>query len=183
MPDLIDDRSAPGFRSVYGQLLRRASALDVALTHLRLSTLDFSADELARVGRIRLLLAEVSAAALDAEAYAVLSGAGDAGNLRRLLILLEEGRVEVRSAPLGGWAPDFSVFSDGGASFALLVGPHRFDVGPLYDGPETASLHGPEGALRMSARFLEVWERGHDISPAIRGIVARADRHAHPAEG
>src|SRR3954469_9792312 len=87
-PRLLDERSRPGFRETFGRLARRASGLDVALTHLRLSPLDLSERELAHVRRIRLVLSEVSAASLDAEAHAVLHRGMMAANLRRLAALL-----------------------------------------------------------------------------------------------
>lgn len=177
-PVLVDDRSRPGFRELFGRLARRSSGLDVALTHIRLSTLDLSEREIGHVGRIRLLLAEVSAASLDAEAHAILNRGPMAANLRRLATLLSLGRIEVRSAPLGGWAPDFSVFTNESGPFAVLVGPHRFDRGLVHGGPVLASLHEGEGAARISVRFGEIWSRGHDIRPAIAGILGRAEQRA-----
>ena len=175
-PRLLDERSRPGFRELFGRLARRSTGLDVALTHLRLSTLDLSERELGRIRRIRLVLAEVSAASLDAEAHAVMHRGTMAANLRRLATLLHIGTIEVRSAPLGGWAPDFSVFRRDEGPFAVLVGPHRFDRGSLHDGPVLASLHGTEEALKAGSRFAEVWTRAHDIRPAIARILDRADR-------
>ena len=184
IPQLLDDRSDPDFRETYGMLARRARGLDVALTHIRLATLDLSEAELGKVHRVRLLLAEVSAAALDAEAHAVLHQPKVAENLRRLTALVHLGRIEVRSAPLGGWAPDFSVFRDHDGSFAVLIGPHRFGGGALHRGPEIASLHGAAAAARTAQRFHEIWEQAHDISPAIFGILTQAERRAHgPGKG
>jgi len=177
-PVLIDDRSRPGFRELFGRLARRSSGLDVALTHLRLSTLDLSEREIGHVGRIRLLLAEVSAASLDAEAHAILNRGPMAANLRRLATLMSLGRIEVRSAPLGGWAPDFSVFTNESGPYVVLVGPHRFDRGLVHEGPVLASLHEGECAARVSVRFGEIWSRGHDIRPAIAGILGRAEQRA-----
>ena len=68
------------------------------------------------------------------------------------------------------------MFDDQGGPFAVLIGPHRFDRGALYDGRELASLHGREAAARVALRFAEIWERAHDISPAVLGLLARADR-------
>lgn len=175
---LLDERSRPGFRDLFGQLARRATALDVALTHLRLSTLDLSEPELAQMQRIRLVLSEVSAASLDAEAHAVLHRSGMAANLRRLAVLLHLGRIEVRSAPLGGWAPDFSVFHSDDTAFAVLVGPHRFERGMAHDGPILASFHDGDAAVRAGVRFVEVWARAHDIRPAIERILTRAEQRA-----
>ena len=178
---LLDERSRPGFRELFGRMARRSTRLDVALTHLRLATLDLSEAELARIVRIRLVLSEVSAAALDAEAHAVLHRGAMAANLRRLAALLHLGTIEVRSAPLGGWSPDFSVFRREDGPFAVLIGAHRFERGSLHDGPVFASLHGGDAALRAGGRFIEIWSRAHDIRPALAGILARAERSAPSA--
>lgn len=174
IPRLLDDHSTPDFRETYGALSRGSTTLDVALTHIRLATLDLTKAELGRVHQVRLLLAEVSAAALDAEAHAVLHRPKVADNLRRLATLLDLGQIEVRSAPLGGWSPDFSVFGNEKGCFAVLMGPHRFDRSALHRGPELASLHGASAAARIGQRFEEIWEQGHDIRPAIVGILTRA---------
>ena len=178
LPWLLDDRGRPDFREAYGMLAQRSSGLDVALTRIRLSTLDLSEAELGRMSRIRLLLSEVSAAALDAEAHAVLHRASMASNLRRLLMLLHLGRIDVRSAPLGGWAPDFSIFWDDARPFALLVGPHRFDRGAAHQGPVLASVHGSRAAVRAASCFRELWSSAHDIRHAIASILVRAEGRA-----
>jgi hypothetical protein len=160
---------------MYGALVSRATALDVALTHIRLSTLDLTDAELARIVRVRLLLAQVSAIALDVEAHAVLHRSDRADNLRRLAALVREGRIEVRSAPLAAWSPDFSVFGTTDAPFALIVGPHQFERSD-FPGPTLASVHGRRGATRAGARFEEIWGSGHDIGAAIDLILTRAER-------
>lgn len=177
IPRLLDDRSRPDFRRTYGTLLSRATHLDVALTHLRLATLDLSEAEIARIARVRLLLAQVSAGALDAEALAVFNRGDRAAHLRRLSLLLDAGRVEVRSAPLAGWSPDFSIFGAEDGPFAIVVGPHRFERLGL-GGPSLASVHGGEEALRTLGRFEEIWALAHDVAPAISGILARGARDA-----
>ena len=159
---LLDERSRPDFRGTYGALLARATRLDVALTHLRLSTLDLTEAELGRIARVRLLLSRVSAAALDAEVHAVLHRPELAENLRRLILLLERGAIAVRSAPLAGWAPDFSVFGGETGPFALLVGPHRFGVA-AFSGPMLAS--GPRQG------------RGGAGAAALRGGMGTRVRH------
>jgi hypothetical protein len=175
MPHLIDERSRPGFRETYGTLVSRAVHLDVALTHLRLATLDLTDAEVGRIARVRLLLAQVSAVALDAEAHAVLHRSDRAENLRRLAALLRAGRVEVRSAPLAAWAPDFSVFGAEDGPFALVVGSHRFEA-EGFGGPTLASVHGAGDARLAGERFEELWAAAHDIGSAIAGILARAER-------
>ncbi len=176
LPSLLDDRSPPGFREAYGTLVRGASRLDVALTHLRLSTVDLTETELSRITRVRLLLAQLRAAALDVEAHAVLHRVDSARNLRRLIGLLRAGRIEVRSAPLATWSPDFSVFGGDGRPFALIIGPHRFERSPAFGGPVLASLHGPAEATRAISHFEKMWAGAHDIRSAITGILTRAER-------
>jgi hypothetical protein len=177
MPHLIDERSRPGFRETYGAMVSRAAHLDVALTNLRLASLDLTDGEVSGIIRVRLLLAQVSAVALDAEAHAVLHRSDRADNLRRLATLLRAGRIEVRSAPLAAWAPDFSVFASGDGPFALVVGPHRFEVEGI-GGPTLASVHDGADARRAAERFEELWAIAHDIGQAIAGILARAEREA-----
>ena len=177
LPRLLDERSHPDFRRTYGTLMARATRLDVALTHLRLATLDLTEAEIARIARVRLLLAQVSAVALDAEAHALFNRRDRAAHLRRLAPLLDAGRVEVRSAPLAAWSPDFSIFGVEDGPFALVVGPHRFEQLGL-GGPSLASVHGGDEALRTLGRFEEMWAAAHDVAPAIAGILAHAARNA-----
>jgi len=118
----------------------------------------------------------VGAAALDAEAHAVLHRPELAENLRRLILLLERGAIAVRSAPFaGGGAPDFSVFGGETGPFALLVGPHRFGVAAFGE-PMLASVHGRDGAAQALLRFEEVWGRAYDIGAPVAGILIRAER-------
>ena len=72
LPRLLDERARPDFRDVYGWLLPRSTRLDVGLTRILLSTLDLGRGELDGVRSIRLLLAEVNAVQLDAEAHGVM---------------------------------------------------------------------------------------------------------------
>ena len=155
--------------------MREASRLDVALTHLRLSTIDLTETELHRISRVRLLLAQLRAASLDAEAHVVLHRVDSARNLHRLTGLLRAGRIEVRSAPLATWSPDFSVFGGDGGPFALIIGPHRFERSPAFGGPVLASLHGPAEATRALSHFERMWARAHDIPSAITGILTHAE--------
>ena len=169
VPPLLDDRTRPDFRAVFGRLARRASRIDVALTHLRLSTLDLSEAELGRIQRVRLLLAEVSAVALDAEAHAVLHRSGMAANLRR------------------AGDPPPSRPHRGAVGPAGRVGARLLD------------LSRPSGVFRPSLRSgadppgpgarLGAWGRGRDTDgAALRGDLAQGPRHptrrrGHPRPG
>jgi len=175
---LLDERGRPDFRDVFGACLARAAAVEVAVTRVRLATLDLTRSELAGVRSIHVLLTEVNAITLDAEARVLHAHPGRARHVRLLTRLLEEGRLHVRCAPLAGWSPDFTVFHESGTAFACLLGFHWFQRPYPHRGPALASLHeGPAAAL-ASRRFREVWEQAHDIGPAVWSILARARARA-----
>jgi hypothetical protein len=176
LPQLFDERRRPDFRDVYGWLLPRSLRLDVALTRIRLSTLDLGGRELAGVCAIRLLLAEINAAQLDAEAHGVMLREDKRETFYALSKRLADGVIEIRSAPLGGWSPDFSIFHDENGPAVVLVGPHWFERPFPHRGPAFAALHGPESASEALRRFEETWERAHDIGPAVLSILERAER-------
>lgn len=175
-PHLFDEHADPDFRSAWGFLARRSTRIDVALTRIRLSTLDLRPAELSQLEGLRLLLGEVNSVSLDAEAHALMRQPERGGSLRHLAGLLEDGLIEIRAAPLAGWSPDFTVFRRGGraAPFAVLLGFHWFQRPFPHRGPALASLHGPDGAATAGRRFHATWARAHDIRPAVRGILDRA---------
>ena len=177
-PRLLDETGRPGLRTVWGRLLSRAATVDVAVTHVRLATLGLGDAELERVRRLRVLVAELSAAALDAEARVLWARPASAEGLARLVALLDDGRLAVRSAPLGGWEPDFSVFHGPSGPRVALVGSHRFDAGGPLQGPFFVSAHGRRAASRAALRFRELWARGHDVRTPVGDILRRARREA-----
>lgn len=183
LPHLIDERSDPDFRTVYGTLARHSAALDAAVVRIRLTGLDLGPDELQSLERVRVLLAEVNGLDLRSEAEAMLLDPRKARNVRNLASLMEAGRIDVRSAPLAGWAPDFSVFHRKGRPWTLLAGLHWFARPFPHRGPALASLHGAGAAARTAARFSELWKGGHDIGPAILELLREADRRSNPRCG
>ncbi len=180
---LLDERVRPDFRDVFGRLTADATTIRTAVTRVRLSTLDLGAAELARVRRFRVVVAELNALHLDAEARVLLTRPARAAGVRLLAGLLERGILEVRSAPLGGWSPDFTVFSGEDGPTAALLGFHWFERPFPHRGPALGSLHGPAGARRAARRHDELWERAHDVGPAIWSLLARADARARRMEG
>ncbi len=92
--------------------------------------------------------------------------------------MLEAGRLEVRSAPLGGWSPDFTVFVDGEGPRAVLVGFHAFERPYPHRGPALASVHGDDAARLAATRHRELWESAHDVGPALWSILSRAAKRA-----
>lgn len=183
LPHLLDERSAPDFRAVYGALAARSSAIDGALSRIRVSGLDLRPEEIRSVTRIRLVLAEVNSLTLRNEAEAVLSRADRARSLVHLLALLESERIQVRSAPLAGWAPDFTAFHRKGLPWRGLMGPHWFVRPYPHRGPALASVHGPGGARLLARRFDELWTQAHDIGPALLGLLSRARDRVGPTPG
>lgn len=175
---LLDERRRPDFRDVFGALARRSDSIAIAVTRVRLSTVDLSTDELGGLTSLRVLVSEVSALQLDAEARGLLHLPRRAPNIRILTQLLESGRLEVRSAPLGGWSPDFTVFADAAGPHAVLTGFHAFERPYPHRGPALASLHGRDGATMAAARHAELWERAHDIGPTLWTLLTRASRVA-----
>jgi hypothetical protein len=178
---LLDERRRPDFRDVFGALARRSTEIAVAVTRVRLTTVDLGPEELGGLRSFRVLVAEVSALQLDAEATGLLQLPRRAPNVRLLTAMLEEGRLEVRSAPLGGWSPDFTVFSGAAGALAVLSGFHWFERPYPYRGPALASLHGPDAARWVRVRYQELWDAAHDVGPALWSILARADTRARAA--
>jgi hypothetical protein len=172
---VLDETGEPSLREVLGTLLRAATHADLAVAHVRLLAIDLTAGEAANMGRCRFLLGRLEAAAL--------SGMGlgaEPARLRTLHRLLQSGRVEIRSAGMGAWAPDFSIFRGitgaGRLPFTdvCLVGAHYFAQPPASGGPSfTCVLAEPHAVALAARRFAELWQRGHDVQPAVLHTVAR----------
>ncbi len=176
-PRLLDERGGPDFPERFQHLAQRADAIDVALTRVRLTTLQLDVGALAGVGRMRVLLAEVRAPTLDAEAHEALLDPARAVTVRRLLDELGRGRLLVRAAPLGGWSPDFSVFHRAQRPDGALFGPHWLERPYPYRGPAWAVEVGASDAARAALRFDELWARSHDVTEALRRLLERAVTH------
>jgi hypothetical protein len=175
---LLDERARPDFRDVFGALAMRSTDIAVAVTRVRLSTVDLSERELGSLEHFRVLIAEMSALRLDAEARALQADAKRAPNAETLRKLLEAGTLEVRSSPLAGWSPDFTVFAGPGGPTAVLLGFHAFERPYPHRGPALAALHGPEAARLAARRHEEIWERAHDVGPAVWSILSKARSRA-----
>ncbi|MDX1495269.1 MAG: hypothetical protein R3253_14480, partial [Longimicrobiales bacterium] len=97
----FDERRRPDFRDVFVALARRSVNVAVAVTRVRLSTLELDESDLERVESLRVLVVELNALTLDAEARLIQSDPRRAARVGLFRSLLESGRLEVRSAPLG----------------------------------------------------------------------------------
>ena len=171
---LLDERGSLDFRGVFGDLARRSSEIRVAVTRIRLSTVDLTAVELARLRELRVVISEMNALSLDAEARTLRHHPRRAPNLVFMTDLLNEGRLQLRSSPLAGWAPDFTVFSRDLGAFAVLVGPHWFERPYPHRGPAFVSVHQGDAARMAARRFDELWTEAHDIGSAAWSILHRA---------
>jgi len=177
-PTLFDERAPRGLPERYMRLLRGASGLDVALRKLHLpSLLVLDRHTLVGLESVRVLLAEVSAARLDAEIHSAMLEPDRRDMVRALEEMLARKVIEVRAAPLGGWSPDFSIFRGPGGPSAVLLGPHCFERPFPYRGPAFTSLHDDvQAACLASRRFAELWSGSHDITAAVLRILARPGR-------
>lgn len=171
---LFDERGRPDFRDVFGMLAAGSTDIATAVTRVRLSTVDLTGREMAGVEHFRVLVAEMSALRLDAEARNLEADPKRAPNAELLRELLESGRLEVRSSPLAGWTPDFSVFSGPGGPVAVLVGLHWFERPYPHRGPALGALFAEEAAKLAARRHEEIWERAHDVGPAVWNILSKA---------
>jgi hypothetical protein len=173
---LLDERTRPDFRDTFGQLARSSTDIATAVTRVRLSTLDLGLDELERVDSLRVLVTELNALTLDAEARLIRADARRAPRVKLFRSLLQEGRLEVRSAPLGGWSPDFTVFSDADGPRAVLTGFHWFERPYPHRGPALGSVHFADAARLAARRHAEIWNRAHDVGSAVWNILSKAER-------
>jgi len=176
IPALFHERDGAGFRRRFRHEAIHSHRVDIAVTRMRLSTIDLSEAELAGLTAIRLVLAELRAVELDAEAHALMARPRARERMRRLERLLDRDLVRVRVAPLAGWSPDFSVFSRGGEPRGVLLGFHAFELPHPFAGPALGAHFGTAEAREALARFEEIWARGHDVAPAVHSIFRRARR-------
>ncbi len=175
---LIDERGRPDFGDVFGALAARSVDIATAITRVRLSTVDLTAPELGGLEHFRVLVAELNALQLDGEARAIQSDPRRAPRVDVLREMLEAGRLEIRSAPLAGWSPDFTVFAGADGPTAVLSGFHWFERPHPHRGPALAALHHGDAARLAARRHHELWERAHDVGPAVWNILSKARRTA-----
>lgn len=170
---VLDERSRPHLRARVGHLLTGAEEAAFAVRRIRLAVLDLTDEEIRHLRRCRVLLGQLDASTLmDASESAGPPGLAPA--LDRLLRWVESGRLEVRSAGLSSWTPDFGVVS-GPSTRTGLVGSIQFGNPELIIGPAfTVVTTDADAAARLLRRFDELWDRSHDVLPAIRAVLERA---------
>lgn len=179
-PRLLVEGSTPGFPSTYRRLLGHAKRADIALTRLRISTLQLRARDVARLDRMRLLLAELTTSAWEVETHRALLDPRRESVLRLLIERLRAGDLLIRAAPLAGWSPDFTVFHRAERAPRALLGPHWLEPTPGRRGPRFAFLAKGADARRVARHFERVWSTAYDVGPAVArllgGTLAAIDR-------
>jgi hypothetical protein len=180
---LLDDVCRPQVRTVIGVMLATAGTADFAVARVRLGAIDLTAAETGGVTRCRILLGRLDysgIAQLGASPDEEPGGGSPRARLQRLAAFLESGRVEVRSAGMAEWLPDFSVYhgiprNDGtdNTDSACIVGAHWFRTPPVHGPALTCVLREPAAALRAARRFEELWAHGHDVLPAVLHGIRR----------
>jgi hypothetical protein len=170
MSTLIDDRSLPSLRQRIGALLGSCTRADIAVGHIRLAALDLTEPETRHVERCRILLGRLEVRSL------VDFGPDDdaaTSRLSELLRFLESGRVEVRSAGIGAWTPDFSVYRGAPDGDACLIGSHYFREPAVEGATFTTFLTDAASVALALERFGELWQRSHDVYEPVLTAVAR----------
>jgi hypothetical protein len=170
---LLDEAAMPPVRSVLTRLLASAGEADFAVSRVRLAAIDLSAAEAAAIGRCRFLLGR-----LEAEVLSDFSAGAGADHLTALHALLRSGRIEIRSAGMHAWLPDFSIFRGVRGCTAPgalgIIGAHYFRQPPVTDGPSiTCILAERQGVDILSRRFESLWNAAHDVQAAVLDTVER----------
>jgi hypothetical protein len=186
MTALLDERGTPTPRTVIGRLLGGATHAEIAVSHVRVAAIDLRAGEAERIECCRVLLDHLDAHSLalpglPAGAGAPVAARRVAERAAALLRFIESGRVEMRSAGVGAWRPDFSIYRgvSGAVSPATastpavcLVGAHYFDQPPTTPA-FTCVIDDPAAIATALRRFEQLWEQGHDVAEAVTDAVAR----------
>lgn len=184
---LLDERTRPDFRDLYGVHAAECTALDAAVGRIRLRGMSLAAPELDGVRQIRVLLGEMNALTLSSEADSLASDRRRQARIVLISSLFASGRLTVRIAPLAGWSPDFSIFRtesdlDTGRRSrrepVLMIGPHWFERPYPHPGPALGVLLTGTPAVRALGRFEEVWTQAHDVKGPIEEILEAALRRA-----
>lgn len=181
---VFDERADRPLRTIIGDLLARSHTADIALSRVRLASLDLSDTEIQGPHQCRVLLGQLDASVL---LDAARDGHPHPKRLHRLQRWLATDRLEVRSAGIGAWVPDFSIYRSTSPQAALrgaggpnggatcIIGAHYFGTPQMAVGPSVTVITNDHGAVDLlSRRFGEVWDRAHDVAPAIRDVLERA---------
>lgn len=167
----FDGRGNPSLRGYLGKMLAGSSDAAFAIRRIRLARLDLLHDELQSVRRCRVLLGR-----LDADTLADTGASPASARTAALLDMAASGRLEVRSAGLLAWDPDFSLLRTGDSgTTTLLFGCHQFvSQQPVEALAMACAIVEPTVVRAAAVRFDELWERGHDALEAVTDALCRS---------
>lgn len=166
----FDGRGTPSLRGFLGRALAGSTSASFAIRRIRLARLDLLPEELRSVQRCRVLLGR-----LDADTLADTGASPTSARTATLLDMAASGRLEVRSAGLLTWEPDFSIVGCGDDSDVLLFGCHQFVPQQPVEGLAMAcAIRDPAVVRAAAVRFDELWERGHDALEAVTDALCRS---------
>ena len=170
----FDGISEPLLRTYLGERLAQATTASFALRRVRLARVDLGARELLQVQRCRVLLGR-----LDADTLAAPGSPAESAHTAALLDMALSGRLEIRSAPLLSWDPDFAVIGRGVPEMdVLLFGSIRFappmSRGSVDEITLACAVQHPAAVRAANARFDEIWERAHDTLEAVTDALCRS---------
>ena len=170
---LFDGRSTPGLRAVLGDALAESTVASFAIRRIRLARVDLMPDELRGVTRCRVLLGR-----LDADTLADTGAGPSSARTAALLDMAASGRLEVRSASLLTWDPDFALIGHASDTDLLIFGSIQF-IPPLPQRPieeltMSCAVRDPAIVRSAAARFEELWQRAHDALEAVTDALCRS---------
>jgi hypothetical protein len=178
---VIDQESNPDPRRILGRLLRRSECFDLAIGRVRLASIDFSVQDLHRVERCRVLVGGFDNHALLGAVGAAAAVPAHARNLTCLKEIIATGRLQLRSAGLWRWDPDFCLASGAGlrhwfqAGSAALVGCMGLSGPVACTMPRLACLvAGARSTDLLRNHFDRLWTVGHDILDVVAAALDAA---------
>ena len=169
---LFDGRGTPTLREALGVTLAQSTRASFAVRRIRLARVDLTPEEMRRVQSLRVLLGR-----LDADTLADAASASSA-RTAALLDLAASGRLEVRSASLLTWDPDFAIVGDGSESDILVLGSIQFTPPvpqrPVEELSLACALRDPAIVRAAASRFEELWSRAHDTLEVVTDALCRS---------
>lgn len=182
---LLDGEATSSLREALGALLGHCHRASIAVSRIRLAAVDLAPADVGTVTACRVLVGR-----LDAEAAALPRTPDAREGARVTLSLLEDfirsGRVEVRSAGVDGWYPDFSVYEglrmgpSEAPVTAVLLGAHVFARHSGAAGHLTSLVVDPAAGERAATRFERLWGAGYDVLPVVSDMLASLRRTLEP---
>jgi hypothetical protein len=169
---LFDGRTGPTLRSALGGALAQSTRASFAVRRIRLARVDLEPREMRTIESIRVLLGRLDA---DTLADAAMTSSARTATL---LDLAASGRLEVRSASLLAWDPDFALIGSGTESDLLVLGSIQFTPPVLHRPAQelalACALRDPAIVRTAGARFEELWLRAHDALEVVTDALCRS---------